>query len=59
MGRRRWTVISEFTCMECGMKVPLPRNHGNQRESGHVKDIYCPGCKKVSKFKELKYNEFE
>ncbi len=59
MGRRGWYVISTFTCQQCGMKMPLPRNHGQQREHGHIKDIYCPGCKKISKFVECKYNEFE
>ena len=58
MRKVRGCVISNFVCQECGTVVPLPRNHGRQRENGHVKDIWCPKCKCVSKFKEVKYNQF-
>ena len=55
--KRRPYVISNFICEECGTTVPLPRCHGQQREHGHIKDLWCPGCKKESKFKEIKYKE--
>ena len=56
--KRKNYVQSIFVCKECGMNIPLPRIHGRQREKNHVKDIYCPRCKKVSKFKEVRYKEF-
>ena len=55
---RRNYVISNFICSECGITVPLPRNHGRQREHGHCKDMWCPSCMKESKFKEIRYKEF-
>lgn len=42
---------------ECGTMIPLPRMY-KQREKGHIKDIYCPVCKKVHGFKEIRKNEF-
>lgn len=53
----RQCVISNFVCVECGDVLPLPRNHGRQRKNGHVKDIWCPKCKEVTKFKEIKYKQ--
>ena len=56
--RRRWMVTSTFVCQECGLEIPLPREHCSQREKGHIKDIYCPTCKKKQKFKEYNYKQF-
>lgn len=50
---------SYFVCMECGMVIPLPRKHGKRRERGHIKDIYCPGCKKETKFRERRNGDYE
>ena len=55
--KRNNYVISNFICQECSSIVPLPRCHGRQRECGHIKDIWCPCCKKETKFKEIKYKE--
>jgi hypothetical protein len=55
--KRKHFVISNFICQSCGTEMPLPRCHGQQRENGHIKDIWCPVCKKESKFKEIKYKE--
>lgn len=55
--KRLHYVISNFICQECSTVVPLPRCHGRQRERGHIKDIWCPSCKKESKFREIKYKE--
>lgn len=54
----RECVISTLVCPECGMEIPIPRNHGRQREKGHIKDIYCPKCREVKQCKEIKYSEF-
>lgn len=51
-------VTSDFICQECGFKFPLPRRKFKQREKGHIKDIYCPKCNKITKFKEIRFNDF-
>lgn len=55
MGRHKYFTVSDFVCQECGEIIPLPRLKAEQRENGHVKDLYCPTCKKMSKFKEVTY----
>lgn len=55
---KRRVVISNFICLRCGASFPLPRIKGKQRENGHIKDMYCPKCGCITKFKEVKYNQF-
>ena len=50
--RRQKFVISHFYCNECKTDMPLPRKRGKMRENGHIKDLYCPVCKKIRKFTE-------
>lgn len=57
MSRKRWSVTSIFVCPECGLELPIPRNHGKQREKGHIKDLYCPICNKIQKFTEYTYKQ--
>lgn len=57
MGRQSFHTISSFVCEDCGGVMPLPRIHGKQRAKGHIKDVYCPICKEVKKFKEIGYKE--
>lgn len=49
---RKYT-ISEFVCPKCNGTFPLPRV-GNQREKGHIKDLWCPKCKQRVKTKEIR-----
>lgn len=56
-GRRVYIKMSTFVCPECGFEMQLPRKHSKLREKGHIKDIYCPGCKAVRKFKEYTYKQ--
>lgn len=51
---------SDLICSECGTIMTIPRKVSNQRELGHIKDLYCYNCKDVKKFIELKSsnNEF-
>ena len=54
MAGKRWSRgvnISILHCMECGEKFPIPRNR-QQREKKHIKDLWCPYCKKTQKFTE-------
>lgn len=57
MRKRRYTTISNFICPDCSNVIPLPRSHGNQREKGHIKTLYCPFCKSEKDFKEMKRKE--
>lgn len=50
--------ISECICPECGSKMFVPRKLSRKRERGHVKDIYCPFCKKVVKMLEVRDGDF-
>lgn len=50
--------ISNFVCPECGNKFPLPRPKSMRRGKGHIKDLYCPFCKKVVKTTEIRPRDF-
>lgn len=46
---------SEFYCTECGNKgIPLFRQKSKVRESGHLKVLYCPHCRKDVNFVEIR-----
>ena len=44
--------ISELHCTECNTVFPIPRRRAKRREKGHIKDLWCYRCKKITKFKE-------
>ena len=46
--------ISTFLCPECGGAFPLPRPKSMRRGKGHVKDLWCPFCKKTVKTIEIR-----
>ena len=46
--------ISNFICPDCGKSFPLPRAKSMRREKGHIKDLYCPFCKKTVKTFEIR-----
>lgn len=46
--------ISSFMCSECGGTFPLPRQKARKREKGHIKDLWCPKCKKIVKTIEIR-----
>ena len=50
--------LSLFICPECGKSFPIMRNHGKQRERGHIKDIWCPYCKVEQKFREVRRTDY-
>lgn len=43
---------SWLKCSECGGKFPVIRQRGRKRGIGHIKDLWCPYCKKETKFVE-------
>ena len=51
---RSYTVISDLICSECGNLFRIPRHADKLKEKYHIKDIYCPVCKKVTKHVEVK-----
>ena len=45
---------STLICPVCGNTFPIMRNHGQHRERGHIKDVWCPFCKVDRKFQEVR-----
>lgn len=41
--------------MECGMVFPIARPVSKKRSDGHIKDLYCPKCNKITKHIENNY----
>lgn len=54
MRKQRFMDMSTLICPECGNTFPIMRNHGQHRERGHVKDVWCPFCKAERKFREIR-----
>ena len=52
MKKRSCMVSSSLKCRECGGTFPIMRQRGHMREKGHIKDMWCPYCKKEVKFVE-------
>lgn len=46
--------ISHLICPNCGLVFPIPRKKSSKRGKNHIKDLYCPHCRKVQKFVENK-----
>ena len=46
---------NEFYCTKCGSKgLPIVRKTGSERETGHLKKIYCLKCKQEVNHVEVK-----
>lgn len=44
--RNNFTLDSKFYCTSCGKEnIPIARRKGRERESGHLKKLYCLTCK--------------
>ena len=54
MRKQRYMDLSTFVCPVCNKTFPIMRNHGKQREKGHIKDIWCPYCRQERKFLEIR-----
>lgn len=47
--------ISEFYCTQCGKKtIPIARICTHQRAAGHLKNLYCPWCRKENNCVEIR-----
>lgn len=53
-GRRDNYSISIFVCTSCKTEMPIPRWNKHKREKKHIKDLYCPTCKRIEKFIEYR-----
>ena len=45
--------ISYFMCPTCKHILPLPRNKSVKRKKGHIKDLYCIYCNKITEAIEM------
>lgn len=52
-------MISQLSCLVCEKNFPIPREYSNLRKDGHIKDIYCPTCKRMSKFVEHRVTNYD
>jgi len=49
---------SQFWCINCGKQgIPIMRDRGNRRKSGHRKALYCINCKMVLNHIETRNEE--
>lgn len=48
------TERSDLICTMCGKVITIQRSKGKLYKSGHIKDLWCPNCKRDRKFYELK-----
>ena len=47
--------LSDFYCVECGKKgIPIVRKQGSERESGHLKKLFCLNCKTETNHAEIR-----
>lgn len=47
--------FDDFYCTNCGKKnISVARRLGQQREPGHLKNLYCPYCKQEHNAVEVK-----
>jgi len=49
--------ISNCYCVVCNNQFPIPRIK-RQRELGHIKNLYCPVCRKVTGHIEVREKDF-
>ena len=50
-------LLSDMYCTQCGRKnIPIPRKKAQQREIGHLKNMYCIYCKKKTNMVEIRSN---
>lgn len=53
--RGRHFSISQFKCTQCSREgIPISRKQSNQRESGHLKKIYCLYCREETNHEEIR-----
>ena len=48
---QRWFKCPDCKCMQSAFKAS-----SHKTKEGHVKDMWCPWCKKVEKFVQVRYH---
>lgn len=43
--------IEKYVCTRCGQEMTVPRQ--KRRKRGHIKHMYCIGCRKVQPFRKV------
>lgn len=57
--KRKYNISSsQLTCPNCGNAFPIPRYGGRSRRVNHIKDLWCPYCKGITKMVENKREIF-
>lgn len=46
-------VLREFYCSDCGLTLMASKKADRQTPAGHIKHMWCPQCKVVTKFIQL------
>ncbi len=46
--------MTNLICLECGSAFPLFRRTNRQKTTGHIKDLWCIKCEKITKHYEVK-----
>ena len=44
---------SDLVCLDCGNVASIMRGSGRYRPKGHIKDLWCYKCQKVTKHYEV------
>ncbi len=57
--KRQAMTYSKLNCKECDSVFMVPRKRSRKREEGHIKDLYCVKCGKVTKHVEDNRSEAE
>ena len=50
MGNLTKQIEELYKCPVCELTLSIWRKKGKQRESGHLKSMYCPACEYVKNF---------
>lgn len=54
----RRVVQTSLYCSECGNKASIFRRKNRRKSFGHIKDLWCYKCKKVTKHIEAPDDDF-
>lgn len=54
MRKRSFYYIRTFKCLDCGNKLYASKLK-KFTKNGHLKDMYCPWCKKTKTMKQIDY----
>ena len=52
--KKKKTKVTDLMCLECGNIFTISRGSNRQKSNGHIKDLMCPRCEKVTKHFEVR-----